>query len=73
MVAELQRDLQRATRVVYSRASAQWPWGSLKFCEKTVEDLGRRGWDDETVLRTPEVVFRTPPPLQGVRGMSIPR
>jgi hypothetical protein len=25
------------------RAEAQWPWGSMKFCEKTIEDLGRRG------------------------------
>jgi hypothetical protein len=26
------------------------------------------GWDDETVLRTPEVVFRTPPPVTGRAG-----
>lgn len=26
------------------------------------------GWDDETVLRTPEVVFRTPPHVKGRAG-----
>ncbi|MEY3173659.1 MAG: hypothetical protein RLZZ436_1573, partial [Planctomycetota bacterium] len=40
-------------------------WDSLKFCEKRGEDLGERGWDGETVLRIPEVVFRTPPPITG--------
>ncbi|MEY3173071.1 MAG: hypothetical protein RLZZ436_984 [Planctomycetota bacterium] len=41
--------LSSLARALYPRASAHWLWGSLKFCDKTVEDLGRRGWDDETV------------------------
>jgi hypothetical protein len=28
-------------------APAQWHWDSLKFCEKTGEDLGERSWDGE--------------------------